>query len=157
MYGYAYRLTGSVPDAEDLTQQAFLVAQQRLGQLRNPERARGWLFTILRNCFFKSCQKRRPVPAGNLSQNVDSVAMEVPEEAAVSSERLQWALDQLPEMHRKVLLLRYVDELSYAEIAAAIGVSIGTVMSRLFNAKRKLRAILGALTEPLREPVEESP
>jgi len=52
------------------------------------------------------------------------------------------ALETLPEPHRQALLLRYVDDLSYAEIAAAAGISIGTVMSRLFNAKRKLRAAL---------------
>ena len=47
VYRYAYRLTGSVADAEDLTQQVFLIAQQKLGQLRSPESARSWLFAIL--------------------------------------------------------------------------------------------------------------
>ena len=51
VYTYAYRLAGSVPEAEDLTQQVFLVAQQKLGQLRKAGSARSWLFTILRNHF----------------------------------------------------------------------------------------------------------
>ncbi|MEK6233406.1 MAG: RNA polymerase sigma factor, partial [Planctomycetales bacterium] len=51
LYRYAYRLTGSVNDAEDLTQQTFLQAQANLHQLRDRERARSWLFTILRNCY----------------------------------------------------------------------------------------------------------
>src|SRR5262245_20230033 len=53
LYRYAYRLTGSAADAEDLTQQAFLTAQMRLHQLRDESCARSWLFTIVRNTFLK--------------------------------------------------------------------------------------------------------
>ena len=62
VYRYAYRLTGSVHDAEDLTQQVFLLAQERLDQLREADRARGWLFTILRNSFLKWCSGRSRFP-----------------------------------------------------------------------------------------------
>ena len=58
------------------------------------------------------------------------------------------ALDRLPELYRTTLLLRFADGLSYAEIAAATGVSIGTVMSRLFNGRRKLAgSLIGGLPE----------
>ena len=60
VYRYAYRLTGAVHDAEDLTQQVFLLAQERLDQLREADRARGWLFTILRNHFLKMVQRAQP-------------------------------------------------------------------------------------------------
>ena len=60
LYRYAYRLSGTAADAEDLTQQVFLVAQQKLEQVRDAECVRGWLFTVLRNCYFRS--KRRPTP-----------------------------------------------------------------------------------------------
>src|SRR4051812_33527838 len=53
LYRYAYRLTGMAADAEDLTQQAFLIAQQKLHQLREAERAAGWLYAILRSCYLK--------------------------------------------------------------------------------------------------------
>ena len=53
VYRYAYRLTGSVHDAEDLTQEVFLAAQRKIGQVRRMDRVRGWLFAILRNCFLK--------------------------------------------------------------------------------------------------------
>jgi len=142
VYRYAYRLTGSEPDAEDFTQQVFLTAQQKLPQLRKVESTRSWLFTILRNAFFKSRQKRRPVPAGSLSFNIDSVAMEVPDEAAVSPEQLQGALMQLSEKFRIVLIMFYYEELSYREIAEQLHVPIGTVMSRLARAKRYLRSKL---------------
>ena len=142
VYRYAYRLTGSEPDAEDLTQQVFLIVQEKLVQLRSPDSAQSWLFTILRNCFLKSRQKRRPIPAGNLSFDVDSVAMEIPEEPVVSSDRLQGALDQLPEKFRVVLTMFYYEDLSYREIAEQLQVPIGTVMSRLARAKRHLRSRL---------------
>ena len=52
------------------------------------------------------------------------------------------AMLELDEMHRNILLMRFSDEMSYNEIAAATGVSLGTVMARLFNAKRKLKKIV---------------
>ena len=63
VYRYAYRLTGSVHDAEDLTQEVFLAAQRKMGQLRNIDAAKSWLFAILRNCFLKDRNangRRRP-------------------------------------------------------------------------------------------------
>ncbi len=73
VYRYAYRLTGSVHDAEDLTQEVFLVAQRKIGQLRNMDVAKSWLFAILRNCFLRDRQRKRPVAAADLELNVDSV------------------------------------------------------------------------------------
>ena len=78
VYRYGYRLCGSVADAEDLTQQAFLPAQQKLDQLRKPESARSWLFTILRNCFLKSVRRPEPLLDGSLELDIDSVPEEVP-------------------------------------------------------------------------------
>jgi RNA polymerase sigma-70 factor (ECF subfamily) len=142
VYRYAYRLTGSGPDAEDLTQQVFLTVHQKLAQLRKVESTRSWLFAILRNCFFKSRRRQRPIPAGSLDLNVDDLAMEVPEEAAFSSEQLQRALNQLPRKFRIVLTMFYFEELPYREIAEQLHVPIGTVMSRLARAKRHLRSKL---------------
>src|SRR5262245_41166120 len=59
-YRYAYRLTGDHADAEDLVQQTFLVAHQKLHQLREPGRARAWLFSVLRSCFFKTHRRSTP-------------------------------------------------------------------------------------------------
>ena len=142
VYRYAYRLTGSEPDAEDLCQQVFLKAQQKLFQLRSAQSSRSWLFAILRNSFFKSCQKRCPIPAGNLDLNVDTVAEEIPEEAAIDRQQLQWALDQLPRIYRLVLTMFYFEDCSYREIADQLQVPMGTVMSRLARAKQHLRAKL---------------
>jgi len=142
VYRYAYRLTGSVPDAEDLTQQVFLTVQEKLGQLRREESARSWLFAILRNYFLKSCQKKRPIPAENLGLNVDTIPAETPEETFVDQERLQQALNELPKKYRLVLVMFYYEGCSYREMADRLDVPIGTVMSRLARAKGHLRSKL---------------
>ena len=147
VFGYAYRLSGSVPDAEDLSQQTFLVAQQKLGQLRKIESAKSWLFTILRNCFLKSQQRQRPVAAVNLQLDVDTIPNEPPESEDIDRERLQQTLDELPEVFRIVLVLFYFEQCSYKEIAETLELPIGTVMSRLARAKSHLRAKLFAAEE----------
>src|SRR5688572_13145449 len=73
LYRYAYRLTGSVQDAEDLTQQVFLIAQARGDQLRDPSHAGSWLFTILRNTFLKTTRRKTPLPAGSLAIDLEGV------------------------------------------------------------------------------------
>lgn len=142
VYGYAFRLSGSVNDAEDLTQQVFLTAQQKLGQLRKAESVRSWLFTILRNYFLKGCQKRRPVPAGNLHLNIETIPAEIPDNGGVDRERLQWAVNQLPPRYRVVITMFYYESCSYREIAEQLDLPIGTVMSRLARAKGHLRSKL---------------
>ncbi len=142
VYRYAYRLTGSIPDAEDLSQQVFLIAQQKLGQLREANRARGWLFAILRNCFFKLHERRRPVTEATLQLDIDHVPVEVPQDEDIDRERLQAAIDELPSHFRLVLLMFYFEECSYREIAETLELPMGTVMSRLARAKAHLRSKL---------------
>ena len=94
VYRYAYRLTGSTADAEDLTQQVFLIAQERLEQLRHEASARGWLLTILRNRFFRMSQRPQPLSASSLGLNLDTVPAEQAHGEAIDSDRLQqrrWA------------------------------------------------------------------
>ena len=154
VYAYAFRLSGSVPDAEDLSQQVFLVAQQKLGQLRNLGSARSWLFTILRNCFLKMGTRRRPVPVANLQLNIDTIPAETPDSEDIDRERLQKALDELPEVFRLVLTMFYFEECSYREIAEQLDLPIGTVMSRLARAKGHLRC---KLFEPERPTAGKQP
>ncbi len=142
VYRYAYRLTGAVCDAEDLTQQAFLAAQRKLGQLRDPQHARGWLFAILRNCYLKTKRKRLPLTAASLDLDIESIPEELPDELAIDPERLQAALDELPDEFKIVLLLFYFEGCSYREIAEKLSLPAGTVMSRLSRAKGHLRARL---------------
>src|SRR6516165_4583259 len=96
VYRYAYRLTGTVQDAEDLTQQVFLLAHERLEQLREAGRARGWLFTILRNAFLRMVERTQPVSATNIGVNLESIPELSQNEATVDPVALQSALDELP-------------------------------------------------------------
>jgi len=138
VYRYAYRLSGTIAEAEDLTQQTFLMALQRIHQLRERSRAKGWLFAVLRSCFLKGCRKRVPTAAANLELDIGLIP-ETISELELDSERLQNALNELPDDFRLVLVMFYFDRCSYKEIAKELGIAQGTVMSRLARAKRQLR------------------
>ena len=148
VYACAYRLTGSVPDAEDLTQQVFLAAQQRLAQLRSPDCARGWLLAILRNRFLKDNRRPLPVPATTVGLDLDAMPMEAGADDLADHDRLQEALAKIPPDFRVVLVMFYFEDCSYREIAEQLGLPIGTVMSRLARAKGHLRAKLFPSSTP---------
>lgn len=139
VYRYAYRLSGSADDAEDLTQQAFLIAQQKLHQVREADKVDRWLFVVLRSCFLKSHRRRRPTAAAAIELNVDEIPAKAVAESEIDQERLQSAIDGLPDSFRLVVIMFYFEQLSYKEIAAALEISIGTVMSRLSRAKGRIR------------------
>ncbi|MGH7139980.1 MAG: RNA polymerase sigma factor [Pirellulales bacterium] len=142
VYRYAFRLTGAVCDAEDLTQQTFLAAHQSLAQLRDPAHARAWLFTILRHAYSKLRSKRVPLLATPFEIDLEAVPEELPDEPLIDQERLQEALNDLPDEFKLVLMLFYFEDCSYREIAERLSVPPGTVMSRLARAKARLRARL---------------
>jgi RNA polymerase sigma-70 factor (ECF subfamily) len=142
LYRYAYRLCGSVADAEDLVQQTFLTACGKLDQVRSADSVLSWLYAVLRNTYLKSCRKRGPVAAGDLDLALDSIPEELPEPLVIDREELQAALNALPEEFKIVVLMFYFEHCSYQEIADQLGLPTGTVMSRLSRAKGQLRARL---------------
>jgi RNA polymerase sigma-70 factor (ECF subfamily) len=142
LYRYAYRLSGSAPDAEDLTQEAFCTAQRKLGQLRDPTRAKSWLFSILRNAYLhrrRADKHQHLVPVDSLADVAEPPPDPLP---PVEPERLQQALNELPEVFRTPIILYYFEEFSYRDIADQMDLPLGTVMSRLARAKAHLRARL---------------
>ena len=144
VYQYAYRLTGIVADAEDLTQQAFLIAQRKLDQVRDPAKADRWLFAVVRSCFLKNRRRPRPTSAANLDIRMEDIAVEPPGDEGVDRELLERALNELPDQYRIIVGMFYFEEYSYKQIAQELGVPIGTVMSRLARAKQRLRQHLAA-------------
>jgi RNA polymerase sigma-70 factor (ECF subfamily) len=148
VYRYACRLTGCPAEAEDFAQQAFLIAHQRLAQLRDPACARGWLLAIVRSCYLKSVRTPRAAPAQDLDLDMNEVADRSPPISAIDRDALEAALSQLPNEFRVVLLMYYFEELSYHQIAQQLGLPIGTVMSRLSRAKGHLRRKLEARSSP---------
>jgi RNA polymerase sigma-70 factor (ECF subfamily) len=145
VYRYAYRLSGSATEAEDLTQQVYLIAERNLGQLRSMDGAKNWLFTILRNHFLRERQNVQRIPLADVPINLDELPEEIAPVAEIEPERLQQALNELPDAFRVILSMFYFEELSYKEIAERLELPIGTVMSRLARAKADLRSrLLGA-------------
>jgi RNA polymerase sigma-70 factor (ECF subfamily) len=154
LYRYAYRLSGAAADAEDLTQEAFCKAQASLGQLRDPGRAKPWLFSILRNAYLhrvRSDRQERRVPLDEVGDLAEPLPEPLP---AIDPERLQEALNELPEVFRTPIILYYFEDFSYRDIADQMDLPIGTVMSRLARAKAYLR---GRLLPPSPEAVADGP
>jgi RNA polymerase sigma-70 factor (ECF subfamily) len=139
LYRYAFRLSGSSPEAEDLTQETFCQAQNKLGQLRDEERVKAWLFSILRNSYLRrlrSSKQEHCVSLDSVGEIPDRPSEPLPE---VDPAQLQSALAELPEGFRTPIILFYFEEFSYREIAQQMSVPLGTVMSRLARAKTFLR------------------
>jgi len=142
LYRYAFRLSGSSADAEDLTQEAFCKAQQNLSQLRQSDRVKPWLFSILRNAYLHRLRAERQQNCVSL-EGVGDVAERTPDVLPdIDPERLQMALNELAEGFRTPLILYYFEDFSYRDIAEQMELPMGTVMSRLARAKTYLRSRL---------------
>ena len=146
MFRYAFRLAGRSHDAEDLTQQAFLVARGKLVGLRDEGALRSWLFTVLRNIYLRQLRRRSPLLAGGASMALEEVPAAADPEP-LDGQQLQAAIDRLPDEQRLPLLMFYFEKLSYRQIAEALDIPTGTVMSRLARAKDRLRREFAALDE----------
>ena len=139
VFGYAYRLSGSVIESEDLTQQTFMLAQSHLAQLRELRAARGWLYTIARNEFLRRRPTSHPVELSDVSEPVSPQPETSWLDGELTSEQLQAALNELPVEFRVPVVLFYFENLSYRDIAQQLNLPLGTIMSRLSRAKSQLR------------------
>jgi RNA polymerase sigma-70 factor, ECF subfamily len=155
-FNYARWLTKSDVEADDLVQDAYVRAWRFFSSLRADD-ARGWLLTIVRNTWYGRFQGRTrpgevvafdPAKDARLDDSLDPEANLIQRQAV---ERVQRALEDLPVDFREVLVLRELEGLSYKEIAAVVGVPIGTVMSRLSRGRERLLAVLegGRMTGPI--------
>lgn len=142
LYRYAYRLTGKSTDAEDLVQETFCSAQAKRSQLREPERVKSWLFSILHNAFLVRRRRQRQANFTSWETGLHDVEVQTVELPVVESEALQSALLNMPDDYRAVLILYYFEEFSYRDMAYQLQVPIGTVMSRLARAKQFLKSQL---------------
>jgi len=146
-FNYARWLTKNEADAEDVVQDAYVRALRFFSSLRG-EDARAWLLTIVRNTWYG----RFPRRAGG---GVMIVADEDPDSRADGSpdpeaqliqqqtvDEVRRALEALPADFREALVLRELEGLSYKEIAAIVGIPLGTVMSRLARARERLADVL---------------
>ena len=147
----AYRLAlrmcgGDAALAEDAAQEAFLAAWRGLPRFRGDSRFSTWLYRLTTNAAIDWLRREKR------HRGMDDVTeLELPDdgpgpqdqaEQAEAQQTVRRALSRLSEEHRQVLLLRYMQELDYAEIAAALEISEGTVKSRISRAKMRLRELL---------------
>jgi len=146
-FNYARWLTRNDAEAEDVVQDACVRAIRFFSSLRD-DNPRAWLFTIVRNTWYSRVSRRAHVVAGAALSDEQH---QWPDDALDPEERLlqqhtvavvRAALEQLPVDFREAIVLREIEGLSYKQIAAVVGVPIGTVMSRLARARERLQAIL---------------
>lgn len=143
-YNLARWLTRNDEDAEDVAQEACLRAMKFFDGFRGGA-VRPWLLTIVRNTYLTWLQKNRRKETAPLENDEVESAGANPEELLlerVDGQSLRRALEDLPPEYREVLVLRELEDLSYKEISEVAGIPMGTVMSRLARARRRLQQTL---------------
>ncbi len=146
LYNVALKYSGTSCDAEDLVQETMYTAYRKFFQLREESKCRSWLFMILRSHFLKEKRQeiKRPylddgegyvknVTAGNDKEISEKI------EQKMTKEEVQRVLMLIPEKFKSPLILYYMDEMTYQEIAEYLDIPIGTVMSRLARGKKYMK------------------
>lgn len=155
MYGYLYRLEGNSEDALDLTQEVFYRAWRSIKTFKRSERVRPWLYQVARNTQIES-HRRKKLQRFSLEEAREEAGFEVTSEARSpmqvaesvdTQDRVQRALLQLPSEYREAVVLRFIEDLSYDEIAQIQGVALGTAKSRIFRAKEQLAELLAHVSD----------
>ena len=146
LFNMAMKYTGKRYDAEDIVQETMYNAYRNFSQLRDEAKCRQWLFAILRTTFLKEKRAmiRRPLlddGSGYLrnlqDESADSLALLI--EKKMDKKDVHEVLNRMSEKHKSPLILYYMEEMTYQEIADYLEVPIGTVMSRLTRAKRQMK------------------
>lgn len=144
----AFLITQNVPTAEDAVQEAFVQVWRRISTLREPALFRPWFYRILLHATHRMGKKEQKVvflPLDPETHDIADLTSAVPEEQLQTDEELRalrGAIASLSETLRIPLALRYYSGLPEAEIADTLGIPIGTVKSRLHNARQTLHRLL---------------
>jgi RNA polymerase sigma-70 factor (ECF subfamily) len=157
-YGTALRLTRNRSEAEDLVQDAALLAYKAFGTFQRGTNFKAWFFRILTNAFYSRHRKEKHEKANLSTDDVPALYLyQKTTEAGISgsdqdpaaaimdrldADRVGEALDTLPEEYRTVATLYFIDDLSYHQIAEAVQCPVGTVRSRLHRGRRMLQKAL---------------
>jgi RNA polymerase sigma-70 factor (ECF subfamily) len=174
---FVRRLIGDGQEAEDIVQDTLLALYLNLNRIEPVEKLRPYVFRIARNRCYDILRRNGRYEEVSIDDDGDDpfrvrVSFEIADERATPPDEIaHWlllqlevreAIDTLPELQRQTLMLFAEEGLTYAEIADVMGVSIGTIKSRLFHAKRGLRArvkpeTLDAIMEALDEEDDDEP
>jgi len=150
-YRVAYRLLGREADALDAVQDGFVKALRHLPRFRGNSSFKTWLLRIISNSALDIGRQRQraaripQAPAENTPDRFGPSGLPPVDTELIRAdlrEKIDAALGQLPETQRHTFVLHVDGELSYREVAETLGISIGTVMSRLFYARQKLKSLL---------------
>jgi RNA polymerase sigma-70 factor, ECF subfamily len=149
LYNFACWLSGDQDEARDLVQETFVKSLKGFSSFREGTNFRAWMFRILRNTFLTSRTglERRSTEQEDEGFAELAVSQETPEIALVrraDTELVRSAIAQLAPLFQEVLLLADIEEMKYQEIAEALDIPIGTVMSRLARARRQVREYIVA-------------
>ncbi|HZD03515.1 MAG TPA: sigma-70 family RNA polymerase sigma factor [Longimicrobiales bacterium] len=149
------RIAGDDDLAQDYSQEAWIRAIRALPTFRGDSRFSTWLHRIAVNAALQAARKaetrrkrQAPMP--------EEVPMAPPRQDALLQQRLEWALDRLPEGMRQVMILHDVEGYTHEEIGEALGVTSGTSKSQLFKARAKMRGMLSVLDTPDSEQEAEA-
>ncbi len=157
LYARAYTMMRNEEEAIDLTQEAWVKGWQRLGQFHGESSFGTWMTRIVINLCLDQLRKQkrqRTESLDEINEESGGVERQMPVvtvnptarlERSELRQRIDQALGQMSYEHRTVLMLHEFEEMEYKQIAKTMGCSIGTVMSRLFYARRKLAALLADL------------
>lgn len=147
IHASAYRAVRRQANADDLAQEVFLQAWKSWHRFRPGTNCRAWLYKILWNVHHQNLRKKAPSLLGDDADRVlGNLEAQATRAAGIADEEVASALDQLPEIHREIVLLSYVEGFTYQEIASILEIPIGTVMSRLFRARATLRGLLAGVS-----------
>jgi RNA polymerase sigma-70 factor (ECF subfamily) len=147
LYNFARWLTQDASEADDLVQETYAKALRGFSSFQAGTNFRAWIYRILRNSFLSSRTGLKATVVFDEEDQENAPASDVPTPERLlieqaNREMVQQALEDLPLHHREILLLCEVEEMSYQEIAETLAIPAGTVMSRLFRARKALRQIL---------------
>lgn len=171
LYRTALRMTGNPADAEDLVQETYLRAFRAIDQFKPGTNLRAWLFKIQTNSFINDYRKRVRRPRNTSLDDVEEYYLYnhlvesgvQPAPSITEDEILEQiddadvfrALDELPDNFRQVVLLADVEGFAYREISEILEIPVGTVMSRLHRARRRLKDSLLSRPEHASDHVKE--
>ena len=150
IYNFALAMTGSSADADDLAQETFIRALRGLPRFRGDSSLKNWLYRIATNAARShrgARMRRAPVwetrlESDTLAERQFASGEESAEQRAIRRQTVDRALAALPADLRKAVVLRDIEGLEYREIASVLNIPIGTVMSRIFRGRQRLRPLL---------------
>lgn len=150
---YALALVGNPSDADDLVQESLRRVLSYAGERDDIENWRAYLYATLHNVRAGQFARMNAGKHVSIDEHVDEISCSAPQHAHIECQDMNRALAQIPSDQREVVLLVGLEGLSYREVAAVLGIPLGTVMSRLSRGRAALRRLMSG--QPI-EPTEES-